>query len=262
MRHLSGYWKSATMAATGVLADGPLLVVDYALRFARVVVLLSLWRLLFGDRVAVGNMTLAAVLTYTLLAEVLREQLDVRAGIDEALWNGSIATRALRPGAIVGHLAAEMIGRWWLGILLCSLPLLLLAPALGVDPRPASAPALLLFVPSLLLGVIVGLALELFFGGLTVAMGQPPWLINSLKSAIAALLSGLVIPLPLLPWGLGEAFRWLPFAATAAAPLSVYTGAGDAAALVAVQLVWAVALWPLVGWLWRAHREQVAVYGG
>jgi ABC-2 type transport system permease protein len=262
VRHAVGYWKSATMAATSVLADGPLLLVDYLLRFARVVVLLSLWRLLFGDQAAVGGMTLAAVLTYTLIGEVLREQLDVRAGIDEAMWNGSIATRALRPGAIVGHFVGEMAGRWWLGVVLCSIPLLLLSPALGVDPLPAGLPALALFVPSLILSITVGLALEFLFGGLTVALSQPPWLMSAMKNAIAVLLSGLVIPLPLLPWGLGEVFRWLPFAATAAAPLQVYTGAPDAIALVGAQLIWAVVLWPLVGWVWRSHREQVAIYGG
>jgi ABC-2 type transport system permease protein len=261
-RSLRGYWKTSLLAAAGAVNDGPLLLADYLLRFARVAVLLALWRILFAGRGEVGGLSLATVLTYTLIAEVFAEQLTPRAGVDEALWNGSIATRALRPGGLVGNLAAEMAGRWWLGLALCSLPLLALAPLGGVDPRPAGPLALALFVPSLLLAVVVGLALEFLVGGLTVALDLSPWTLTQVSAAVTALLSGAVVPLPLLPWGLGEVVAWLPFAATAAAPLQIYTGAGDPARLLATQACWSVALWPLTGWLWWANRERLTIYGG
>jgi ABC-type uncharacterized transport system permease subunit len=75
-------------------------------------------------------------------------------------------------------------------------------------------------------------------------------------------LSGAVVPLALLPWGLGGALEWLPFASVAWAPLAIYTGMGDATRLIALQAFWALALWPLAGWLWRANREKVVGYGG
>jgi ABC-2 type transport system permease protein len=263
MRGLArGYWKTATMAAASALSDGPLLIADYLLRFLRVVVLLSLWRVLFADRGAVGGLSLATVLTYTLIAEIFADQLAPRANLDDALWNGSIATRALRPNGLVGGFAAEMIGRWWLGLALCSLPLLLLAPLLGVDPRPAGPTALALFGPSLALAVTVGLALEFILGALMVALDLNPWTLTQISIAVTALLSGAVVPLPLFPWGLGAVVAWLPFAALAAAPLQVYTGVGDPRLLLAIQAGWAVLLWPLAGWLWRANREKVTVYGG
>jgi ABC-2 type transport system permease protein len=257
-----GYVKTAALAGAGVVNDGPLLVVDYLLRFTRVAVLLSLWRVLFADRGEVGGMSLATVLTYTLISEVFTEQLTPRAGLDEAFWNGSIATRALRPGGIVGGFAAEMVGRWGLGLALCSLPLLLLAPLVGVDPRPASPAALALFAPSLVLTVAVGLALQFIYGALTVAMETNPWIMTQISGAVAGVLSGAVVPLPLFPWGLGEVAAWLPFAALAAAPLQIYTGVGDPLRLLAGQAVWALLLWPLAGWLWRANREKVTIYGG
>jgi ABC-type uncharacterized transport system permease subunit len=46
------------------------------------------------------------------------------------------------------------------------------------------------------------------------------------------------------------------------APLAVYTGTGQPLPLMASQLVWAVVLWPLAAWLWRANREKLVGYGG
>ena len=37
------------------------------------------------------------------------------------------------------------------------------------------------------------------------------------------LMSGALLPLAYYPWGLGEVFAWLPFAAMAWAPLAIYT---------------------------------------
>jgi ABC-2 type transport system permease protein len=250
------------MAATALASDGPLLLVDYLLRFARIAIVLSLWRLLFEGQAEVAGVALAQVLTYSLIAEVFHEQLAPHAGIDEAMWNGSIATRSLRPGAIVGHFAAEMGGRWWLGLIVVSLPLLGLAPLLGVDPRPAGWQAGLLFLPSLVLAIAVSLAIEFVFAGLTMMLNQNPWIMESLKNAIAAVLSGILVPLPLLPWGLGSVVAWLPFAATAASPLQVYTGVGDPSVLVLSQLAWAVALWLSARWIWERNREKVTVFGG
>jgi ABC-type uncharacterized transport system permease subunit len=256
------YWKTAALAAAGSIGDSPLFLMDYLLRFARVAVLLSLWRTLFAGVDAVSGMTLAAVLTYTLIAEVFAEQLSPRLELDHALWEGSIATRFLRPMSIVGQFTAETAGRWGFDFCLFSLPLLLAAPLLGVNPLPAGPAAAVLFVPSLALGVTVGLALEFIFGALMVALEQSPWTISLLRAAIGTLLSGVLLPLALLPWGLGEIFAWLPFASMASAPLSIYTGTGDPLGLMALQAFWAISLWPLAGWLWRVNRERLTVHGG
>jgi ABC-type uncharacterized transport system permease subunit len=74
-------------------------------------------------------------------------------------------------------------------------------------------------------------------------------------------LSGVLLPLALLPWGLGTIFDYLPFAATASTPLRIYVGTG-AAPLLLVQLGWSILLWPLALWLWAANRERVVGYGG
>src|SRR5262249_20154013 len=136
------------------------------------------------------------------------------------------------------------------------------APLLGVDPRPASLEAGLLFVPALVLAIAVGVAIDVFFGAVTVALEQPVWLLEHVRPAIALLLSGSLFPLPFYPWGLGEAFAYLPFAAMAWAPLALYTGTGNPLLLLGTQIFWTVALWLLADWLWRANRERLVSFGG
>jgi ABC-2 type transport system permease protein len=258
---LGGYVKTAAMAA-GESVDNPLFLLEYALRILRVLILLALWRTLLGGRDTSESMSLAAVLTYTLIAEVFTDQLAARTTLAEAFWEGTLVMRFLRPLGLVRQLAAEMGGKWALHFGLFSIPLLLLAPFLGVDPRPAIPLAALLFVPSLLMGVLVGVAMDVLFGAVTVALEQPVWLIEYVRTAVATLLSGSLLPLAYYPWGLGDAFAWLPFAALAWAPLAIFTGTGQPLPLLLSQLMWAAILWPLSDWLWRANREKLVSYGG
>jgi ABC-2 type transport system permease protein len=248
--------------AAGEQADSPLFLLDYALRLLRVVVLLALWRTIFAEQGLDGPMTLAAVLTYTLIAEVFAEQLTARTTLVQSFWEGSVVLRFLRPMGLVRQFSAEMVGRWSVHFALFSVPLLLVAPLLGVDPRPASPLAGALFVASVGLAIGVGIGLDLLFATLTIAFGQNPWIADYLRAALATLLSGALLPLAYYPWGLGEVFAWLPFAAMAWAPLAIYTGTGDPLPRLLSQVVWIAVLWPLVDHIWRANRENVVSYGG
>lgn len=207
-------------------------------------------------------MTLSEVLTYTLIAEALAEVLACRSDLPYALSDGSIAVRLLQPVGIVGGFAAAMVGRWGFGLLFFSAPLFVAAPLLGVDPLPASGAAAALFLVSLGLAITVGLAIDVLFGALMVVMEQDYWSVHYVRNGVTGLLSGAVIPLALLPGGLGAVFAWLPFAALASAPLRIYTGASEALPLLAGQAAWALLLWPLAGLVWRKNRERLVCYGG
>ena len=259
---LRKYWKTATMSATSYTGDSPLFLLDYLLRLIRVVVLLSLWRIILADKGVPAGYTVAIVLTYTLIAEVFAEQLDCTTELPAALWNGTIATRFLHPLGLFSQFMAETVGRWTFAFLTFSLPLLLLAPLLGVNTFPASVEAGLFFVLSLVLAVTVGFAIEFIFGAIMVTLEQNVWTSANMRHAISTLLSGALIPLALLPWGLGEVFTWLPFASMASAPLRIYTGTGDPLMLIGLQIFWSLLLWPVANWLWSRSRERLASYGG
>jgi ABC-2 type transport system permease protein len=262
MTLLRKYQATAQMAATAYMSDSRYFLADYLLRFLRVALLLSIWRTLLAGRGPVSGLTIGAVLTYTLIAEVFGEQLACRAGIEDAFWEGTIVTRFLRPMGAVGQFASEMAGRWAFTFCTFSLPLLLLAPALGVNPAPASVTAGALFVISMALAVSIGMALEFLYAALMIWLELSVWLIGNFRAAVGTLLSGALLPLALLPWGLGQVFAWLPFASMASAPLRIYTGTGSPLFLMAVQAGWALLLWPAAGWLWRANRERMVSHGG
>jgi ABC-2 type transport system permease protein len=272
---LPKYVTTASMAAASFASEGYLFLADYVLGAVRVAVLIAIWRTVLGPggqasgdlsgrgpAEAGAVMTLGAVLTYTLIAQAFGEQLEPRAGITNTMWDGTFATHFTRPMNMVGQIVAEMLGRWLPGLLCFTLPLLLCAPLLGADPRPADAAHGLLFLCSLVFGLAVALCLDFIQGALTVQLQMGPWVIDRLRNAVQLVVSGALIPLALLPWGLGAAFQWLPFAAMASTPLRIYTGTGDPLSLMAGQLAWSAVLGPLAWWLWNANRERLATYGG
>jgi ABC-type uncharacterized transport system permease subunit len=266
-----------------VWGDSPLFLADHLLRFLRVATLLAIWRTILGGRpdaaVDAGavRMSLETVLAYTLIAAAFGQQINLRTRLDTAIWDGSIVRRFVQPTPLVAQFLADLLGDWSFSLLTFTLPLLLAAPLLGVDPRPASLVAMPLFAVSLALGVCIAIALDFFFAALMVRVNWHVWDLQRIRMAVETLLSGAVLPLALLPWGLGDIFQWLPFASVASAPLRIYTGTASTASaaaglslvwtdetlrLLALQCVWAAVLWPLASWFWNANRERVVSYGG
>ena len=136
---LHKYGKTIAIVATQSLNDALWgLIGDFALRLFHVAILLSLWRTVMAGQGVVAGMSLEAVLTYTMVAAIFADQLSGRTQIDDDLWSGNIANRFLRPMGIYGQMLAEMVGGWIPGLLFFALPLLLIAPLLGVDPLPAT----------------------------------------------------------------------------------------------------------------------------
>lgn len=250
------------MLLAGTSYDTPLFLVHDLIRVVRVLLLLAIWRTILAPDEVVGGMTASAVLTYTLIAAVFGTMLDVRTQLRYTIWSGAVVVRYLQPIGVVGIYGAEWLGQWVFDLVTFSLPLALISPLLGVDPRPASLVHGVLFVLSLGLGVTVGLAIDFLFAALLVRTRGSLWAMEMLRNSTGILLSGALLPLQLYPWDIGEVFAWLPFAAMASAPLRIYTGTGDPVSLLLSQLAWAAVLWPFAQWCWRASREQMVAAGG
>jgi ABC-2 type transport system permease protein len=261
MRALRQWVATARLSATSAVADSPLFMLEFLMRGLRVSVLLSLWRVVLHDEPD-SPLGLEAVLTYTWLSETFASQLSARTSIAEAFWQGTLTQHFLRPMNLVAQFVSETLGQWLVGLLCFSLPLALAAHWLGVDPRPASVSSACAFLLSLPLAVSVGFAIDFIFAALTVALEQPIWQMNWVRQALTVVLSGSLVPLALYPGGVARVIEYLPFAALSWAPLAIYTGSGDVLKLLGLQVFWSCALWPLAGWLWHAHREQVVGYGG
>ena len=255
------YWKTAMMGASSHM-ESPFFLISYLMRFLQVVVLLSIWRAILADKGVVSGMTMESVLTYTLMANVLGQLLNCRTDARSSIWNGDIVVRLLRPRGLFGQYSSEMFGPYLLNLGLFSIPLFLIAPLLRVNPLPAHLGEAGWSLLSLVLAISLGLALDFIFSAWMVLLGQASDVIEGIQRMITVLLSGALIPLALLPWGIGAVLEWLPFASTASAPLRIYTGTGDPLYLISLQTGWSLALWPVVFWIWRFSRERMASHGG
>ena len=69
-----------------------------------------------------------------------------------------------------------------------------------------------------------------------VVLEQHVYALTQIRDAVSVLLSGAIIPLALMPYGIGDVLVYLPFASLASAPLRIYTGTGDPFFLIAFKL--------------------------
>lgn len=259
---LRRYAATASLSGSLGFGENGLVIFGYLLRVLQVLLLLALWRSLFSDRGEVGGLNLGSVLTYTVLAAAFAAQLDARTELDKAIWEGTVVRRLLRPVPLFGDFIAEMSGRWLFGVATFTAPLLLLAPLVGVSVLPKSAAVGALFLGSLILAVAVGTAVDFLFGSLIVWLDQSLWAIHYARAGLIVVLSGALIPLPLLPWGIGTVVGWLPFASMASAPLLIFVGHGSALELLAGQAFWAVILWWAAARVWTLSLPRMVAYGG
>ncbi|MCI8441729.1 MAG: hypothetical protein HFG27_04240 [Provencibacterium sp.] len=265
MQTIRKYAATARLCALGVF-DGSLLPVmsEYAVRLLQLTVLLLIWRALAAEGADLGGMSLPQLLTYTLMASILRQQLEIVTPATSALWEGSIVGRYLRPVSLLGGLAAETVGRWWIPVFLFySLPVCLLAPFFGISPLPASPSAAAAFLLSLSLSVSLGFALDFIFASLAIRMKNGCWAANDIREAVTALFTGALIPFSLMPTSAGRILSLLPTGSIASAPLLIYAGAAqNVPRLLFLQLFWNVVLWPLSLWAFHKSEERMISYGG
>jgi ABC-2 type transport system permease protein len=262
-------WWNGFRAVAGLCArqvfDGNLFQVlgEYVARFVQFLMLTLIWRSLAAGGVDLGSMNLDQLLTYTLMASVLRQQLEILTPATSALWEGSIISRYTRPMPVLQSLTAETIGRWWVPVFfMYSLPVWLLSPLMGIHPLPYSTVRGLLTLLSLALSASLGFALDYLFASLAMRMKNGCWAVTHVREALFELLSGALIPFSLMPVPVAKILQLLPMGSIAHAPLTLYVGQGDPLALIALQAGWNVVLWPLARYVFKKSEERMISYGG
>jgi ABC-2 type transport system permease protein len=247
------------MSASGKLNGGILaLLAGYLLRIIYLLPLVFLWQSLAAGGADLGGFTLGQLLTYTCVSAIINSQLNIQSGAVSWHYEGQILDLYRRPQTIFGQLVITTVGGWLPELMLFSLPLVLIVPLFGMNIIPATV----WFFPCLALSISLGFAIDFLFACFIIRMKNAGWLAYSLRGAITALLSGLVIPFDLLPWGLGGIFKLLPFGSLAAAPLAVFTGMAEFFEVIPLQIFWNLILWPLAVLAFAGTREKMVSYGG
>lgn len=252
------YYVTARMSAQektngGVLYSLPTII----LKICTLIPLLFLWKTIMSAGAKV-DMSLEQMLTYTFLSSILADMLVVKTPATGWLSEGVLLRLYGRPFSVLGQLVSQTAGGWVPMLLMYSLPVLFLAPLLGVRLIPAS-PAFFLSLP---LCVSLGFAVDFLFACLSIRMRNFNWLIDRIRGAIIVVLSGTIIPIRFLPLGLANVMKYQPFAAMGGSPLSIFVGAGDVREILILQIAWNLVLWPAALFAFHKSQERMVSYGG
>ncbi len=252
------YIKTAQLSALEKLNGGiAFLLPDIFIKVCTLIPLLYLWRVVMASGAEVG-MSVEQMLGYTTMSSLLADLLVVKTAASGWLSEGVLLKLYGRPLPVLGQLVAQTIGGWFPMLMLFSLPMAVLAPLFGAGLIPASP----LFALSLFLCVTLGFAVDFLFACLTIKLRNVSWLVGRMRMAIAAVFSGTVIPIQLMPFGLDAALKHQPFAYLGGATLSIYVGAAEPVETIALQIFWNLVLWPLALFIWNKSQEGVVSYGG
>ena len=261
---LLGFRAVAGMSARQVF-DGNLLSLggELTVRFLQCLLLTLIWRSLDAAGLDLGMSSLSQLLTYTLMASIWSQQLNIVTPATSALWEGSIIGRYTRPMGVLSSLMAETIGRWWIPVFcLYGFPLWILSPVLGISPLPASLTGGIYAIISLALSASLGFALDFLFAAFAMRLKNGCWAATHVREAAHALFSGALIPFTLFPAGLGRVLELLPMGSIAHAPLAIYTGMAEPWQLIGLQVLWNSVLWPLALTVFHKSEERMISYGG
>lgn len=252
------YVKTAYLASLEKTNNGLLYLFPYILiKIFTLIGLIFIWKVVMSSGVDVG-MNMKQMLTYTYISALLADMLVVRTAASGWLSEGVLQKLYGHPLSVIGQLIAHTIGGWIPTLLLFSLPMILISSLLEVSLVPDS----ILFLPSLLLCITLGFAIDLLFACLSLKLKSMNWLISRIRMAIAAVLSGTIIPIRLLPFEMAEIMMYQPYASLGGAPLSIFVGTPDKSRIIALQLFWNIVLWPIALFIWNKSKEEMVSYGG
>jgi len=222
----------------------------------------------------VQPMTFAQLASYVWLGQALLATLpwNVDGEIKALIRSGAVAYELCRPIDLYGLWLARAAAHRTAPAVLRAAPLAVFAtlglPLLGLGAWRLAAPASLAagagFVVALAGALVLGCAISTLIN-ITLMWTVAGDGVVMLATTAVSLLSGLIIPLPLLPAWSQVAVRWLPFAGLFDLPFRIYTGhiaPGDLALVLARQLGWTLAIIWLGRWLLGRGMRRIVVQGG
>ncbi len=211
-------------------------------------------------------MTLPEVITYVWLTQAVLRLLPWRpdAEIEQLIRDGNVAYELMRPVDVYGLWYARAVALRTAPVLLRSVPMLIPAYLVfGMGP-PASLGAGLAFTISIFAAAALSAAITTLLS-VSMLMTISGRGVHVLTISVVNLMSGAIVPLPLLPGWLQPVLEVLPFRGLLDTPFRLYLGhVAPEAALgpIAHQLLWTVGLMLLGRALLQRALGSVVVQGG
>lgn len=230
-------------------------------------VIIAVFRAFYRSSGAEPPLPLNQLIGYAWLTQAFFSLLPWRAdpAMVATVRTGDIAYELLRPRDLYAFWFARAVALKTAPVVLRAIPLFLVAGLVFGLPAPPSLSAALVWLASLLLAVLMASALTMLIN-LSLLWTLSADGVQFLLPTVVALLSGLILPLPLFPGWLQPILGFLPFRGLLDTPHRIYLGLmADPISLVSAlahQGVW-VALLVLFGrWLMTRGLARVEVQGG
>jgi ABC-2 type transport system permease protein len=183
------------------------------------------------------------------------------------ITSGDIAYELCRPTDLYGFWYAKLIAQRLSGALLRCFPILIVASLLPYPYKfslPANFLTFMLFIITLILGLVLVVAISmLIYISIFYTMSGVGSLL--IFGVFGEFMSGLIIPVPLMPESLKKIVYIFPFRYVSDLPFRIYAGniaSKEALIGILTQIVWIIAL-VTIGRLWMKNAlKRVIVQGG
>jgi ABC-2 type transport system permease protein len=228
-------------------------------------IMYAFWHAVYQNHSVIAGMNLSTMLTYVVIAMLLGNYVaGVGGQLSQNIRDGSVAIELMRPYDLLHKLVALDLGRKVTGTIQNTLPMVVIAFVFLHINAPASVGGGFLFVPSALLGVLLGAQVDLITG-IVAFWTVNAWGVRILRDAILMFFTGSLIPINLFPSWLQTLGQFLPFQSMVYIPVSIYTGrltGMHAVTAVLVQLAWLVGVYVAIRLIWSVAIRKVTIFGG
>lgn len=253
-------WATGAISARMTPRDAGFVVIGAIVRVLTFGVLAGVWRGLPEDSLAATGSTVGGLIAYTAVAQAVAPLLNPRTSLAEHVAGGSLVVRMGWPIPIGPIFFAEWLGSVAISTIAGAAGIAVVATLAGADLTPQGN--LLVIVVGLVLAIGVGLLVDCAFAMLTIWLNNGIWFVAAIRAACTGLLSGAVVPLQLMPWGVGDVLQNLPFASMAFGPLQLYTGSGDTVRVLITQALWFLILLVALALIVPRVRDRIVSAGG
>ena len=232
-----------------------------------IVVMSSIWTVLFKNKPEIGGSTLKGMITYSVLVFVLNSLMGrfrIYNFIVSKIRTGDIALELLRPINFQLNIFSKTIGMSLFQLIFIATPFTIIAFfSFGLTP-PKDVFTLILFIISVLMSYMVNFGIFYIFS-LSIFFTIENFGIVATFYITSSFFSGLIIPLWLFPPFLKNIALFLPFHTVFYTPVSIYlskiTGI-DILYSFLLQLFWIVILYVAGFFLWKLTEKKIIIQGG
>ena len=190
-----------------------------------------------------------------------------RPEISDKIVNGDIAYQLIRPMSLYSYWFEYCLSKSFGSCLIRALPIIiismLLPAGLGLM-LPVSLLNFLLFIVSAVIGALLVTAITLVCYIITMYTLSPNG-VFSFVVAIASLLAGQIVPIPMLPDVVQTIISFFPFRYVSDLPFRIYVGninGTDAFIQIAIQVAWLISIVCISKLIMKRKLKKIVVQGG